>query len=162
MALDLGADRAFMTGPAADEELARICGTQYHQGILGQPYPSGGFSHVYDCVGIGATVKQGLRWTREKGTFVLIGNASKVRDLDLTLVWAKEIRLQGVLGYGQDTYRGERAHTFEWLTRLIGPHVEKAARMVTHSYPLARYPEAVRMALDRSGGRSVKVLFEGV
>lgn len=159
LATELGADRAFLTGRKTDEELARISGTRFAQGILGQPHPSGGFAQVYDCVGLPVTVKQGLRWTREKGTFVLIGNASRV-DLDLSIVWSKELRVQGSLGYGADQHDGARAHTFAWLMRLIGPVAAQAERMITHTYPLARYPEAVRAAVDRTGG-SVKVLFEG-
>jgi threonine dehydrogenase-like Zn-dependent dehydrogenase len=112
-------------------------------------------------VGAPETVKQALRSTREKGTLVLIGAASKVEGLDLALLWTKEIRFQGAVGYGEDEYKGERAHTFEWLMKLYAPLASKAERMITHTFPLASHTEAFRAALDRSGGRSVKVLFSG-
>lgn len=160
LAEKLGADHAFITGRATDDALARIAGVHYSAGILGRPHPSGGFEFVYDCVGAPVTVKQGLRWTREKGTFVLIGNASRV-DLDLSIVWSKELRVQGSLGYGADPRAGETAHTFAWLMRLIGPVMTRAETMITHTYPLSRAAEAVRMAVDRSGANSVKVLFDG-
>ena len=161
LAVELGADRAFVTGPATDEELARLSGTTFHPGIVGKPHPSGGFMAVFDCVGLSITVKQGLRWTREKGTFTLIGNASKSDGLDLSIIWSKELRVQGTLGYGLDERAGERAHTYAWLMRLYPTVAAQAEKMITHTFPLARYPEAVAMALDRSGARSVKVLFEG-
>lgn len=157
---DLGADRALITGAGTSEELARFGRIRYEKGLLGDPYPAGGFDQVYDCVGLPETVKQGLRTTREKGTFVLIGNAAKVDGLDLSLVWAKELRVQGTLGYGRDTWHGERKHTFEWLMQLVGPHAERARKLVTHTFPLDRYEEAITATLDRGGARSVKVLFE--
>jgi threonine dehydrogenase-like Zn-dependent dehydrogenase len=161
LAGELGADRAFVTGPVADDELARIAGVRYQKGILGRPYPSGGFARVYDCVGVPGTLREGLRWTREKGTFVLIGNVARVDGLDMSLVWAKELSIQGTLGYGEDEWRGERRHTFDWLMRLYGPFADRVGKLVTHTYPLTRHREAVAMALDRSGASSVKVLFEG-
>lgn len=160
MAAALGADRAFVAGAASEEGLAKISGAQSHAGLLGSRHRRGGFETVYECVGMKTTVDSALRWTREKGTLVLIGNAGKIDGLDLTLVWSREVRLQGAIGYGMDEWRGERAHTFEWLARWLGPHGGAAETLVTHAFPLERHAEALRSVLDRSSGQSVKVLID--
>ena len=38
---------------------------------------------------------------------------AEFKKLDLTFVWARELRIRGAVGYGQETWRGERRHTFE-------------------------------------------------
>jgi len=55
----------------------------------------GGIDHVFEAVGIGATVKAAVQATRKGGTITLVGNIASMVELPLQLVVTREIRLQG-------------------------------------------------------------------
>jgi L-iditol 2-dehydrogenase len=55
----------------------------------------GGVDHVFEAVGIGATVKTAIAAVRKGGTVTLVGNIAKEVDLPLQAVVTRQIRLQG-------------------------------------------------------------------
>jgi L-iditol 2-dehydrogenase len=55
----------------------------------------GGVDHVFEAVGIGATVKTAVAATRKGGTITLVGNIAPMVELPLQAVVTREIRLQG-------------------------------------------------------------------
>ena len=69
-------------------------------------YSGGGFPLIYDCVGRRSSFAQSLGFASPRGRIVVIGCAAEFKKLDLTFVWAKELRIRGAVGYGQEAWRG--------------------------------------------------------
>jgi threonine dehydrogenase-like Zn-dependent dehydrogenase len=108
-----------------------------------------------------ASVQDALRYTRSLGKVVLVGAAGILERVDWTTVWRNELTLLGSYVYGPESFRGERKHTFdlvlELLARREGPD---PSGLVTHTFPLARYQEAIEANLARGRYQSVKTVFD--
>ncbi len=128
--------------------------------VLGRSFLSGGFARVYDCVGSHASLDDALRVTRGGGTVVLIGNAGVMPPLDLTFVWAKELKVEGTVFYGYEDWRGKRARTFDACLELLGTTRAPVASLVTHRFALEQYARAIDVNLDRRANKSVKAVFD--
>ena len=88
----------------------------------------------------------------------MLGCAAVVRRLDLTLVWAHELAVQGSLGYGREQWEGESLHTFEVVFRLLAGSGARIADLVTHTYPLTQYRTALSTARHHRKSGAIKVL----
>ena len=89
---------------------------------------------------------------------MLLGCAAVVRAFDLTLVWARELEVRGVVGYGREAWNGEALHTFTLAQRLLMATGGSVAEMITHTYPLDRYRTALSAARDRRVSGAIKVV----
>ncbi len=158
LARSLGATEVIKPGPEARDALIAT-GAQAYMPIMGpEVYAGGGFPLIFDCVGSQATIAQLLSYAAPRGRGVLLGCAGEIKKLDLTLVWARELDVRGFVGYGAETWRGERRHTFEVTHDLLIETGAEVAQMVTHVYPLSQYRDALRAADDRRKSGAVKVL----
>lgn len=164
LARQLGADEAFrlLRDDAAEaEEVARRTGAKVYRPILGPPALMGGFELTFDCIGSATSVQDALRYTRSLGRVVLVGAAGILKRVDWTTVWRNELTLLGSYVYSAERFRGERRHTFdivlELLARRAGPD---PSVLVTHTFPLARYQEAIEANLARGRFQSVKTVFD--
>ena len=72
----------------------------------------GGFSRVYDTVGISATLNVSMRLLTAMGTLSVVGIAGDAK-LDLTPLWLKLQTIKGVYAYGMETFNGKKQHVFE-------------------------------------------------
>lgn len=157
LALALGASD--VTAPRDADALLRRTGARAYRPMIGpEVYAGGGFTTVYDCVGSRASLDQALRYAATRGTIVLLGCAGKVRALDLTLVWARELDVRGVAGYGLEAWGGEALHTFTLTQRLLVATEAPVADMITHTYPLDRYRTALSAARRRRVSGAIKVV----
>jgi len=156
----LGASQVIRPGDEAREALVGT-GAQAYMPIVGEEvYSGGGFPLIFDCVGSGQTLTQGLRYVSPRGRIVMLGCAAQIPRLDLTFVWAREVGIQGFVGYGQEQWRGETRHTFEITRDLLVETAAPVERMVTHVFPLSQTHEALSAAGNRRRSGSVKVLFD--
>ncbi len=120
---------------------------------------SGGFPYVVEAVGLAASVTEALRVVDNRGTVLLLG-AAGVSEVDLSMVWWKEIALVGAINHAVDPGPGGTASAHS-VARAVGilaaghlPHEQ----VVTHEFPLADYREAIATAIDRKAG-AIKVVF---
>lgn len=156
----LGASHVIRPGDEAREALVGT-GAQAYMPIVGdEVYSGGGFPLIFDCVGSGQTLTQGLRYVSPRGRIVMLGCAAQIPRLDLTFVWAREVGIHGFVGYGQEQWRGETRHTFEVTRDLLLETAAPVERMVTHVFPLSQTHEALSAAGNRRRSGSVKVLFD--
>jgi L-iditol 2-dehydrogenase len=141
------------------EELATLARSPLLRPMLGAPFLAGGFDAVYECVGQSSTLEDAFRVCRPRGTVVTLGCQSVVRQIDLTFVWARELRVQGTLAYGWcPDPSGRRRRAFDVTIELAGRDQVLLAPLVTHEFPLDRASDAIDAAVDRRAHRSVKVL----
>jgi threonine dehydrogenase-like Zn-dependent dehydrogenase len=159
----LGASRVVVDrhGDGPGRAAAEVTGAVGHRPIVGASVYTGGFDLVYDCVGSAASIDASLRATAARGRVVLLGTAGKLRQLDLTLAWARELRIIGSYVYGREASLVGAPHTIDHLlSRLALPDAPPVAELVTHRFELERWREAMAAALGRGRHASVKVAFD--
>jgi len=160
IARSLGASSTVSPG---DEARTALIGTgaQAYMPIIGdEVYKAGGFPLVFDCVGSGETVKQALRYAAAGGRIVMLGCAAEIPKLDLTFIWAHELELKGFLCYGEEEWRGGRAHTFQITHDLLLETGAPVEAMVRDVFPLSQYRSALSAARNRRRTGSIKVLLD--
>ncbi|HVA07345.1 MAG TPA: zinc-binding dehydrogenase [Acidimicrobiales bacterium] len=139
---------------------------------------SGGADVVIDCVGSAESIAQSLAMVRPRGTVALVGMPGKV-TVDLAPLWHREVKLAGAYAYGTEsvpsaagagaaTGAGSKKRaapptnsevaTFDLAFEVVAAH--GTGRLVSATYPLARFEEAVAHAGAAGRRGSVKIAFE--
>jgi threonine dehydrogenase-like Zn-dependent dehydrogenase len=160
LARTLGATDVAAPGPEARQALIETGASAYMPVVGPEVYSGGGFPLIYDCVGSRSSFTQSLGFASPRGRIVIIGCAGQFKKLDLTFVWARELRIRGAVGYGQEDWRGERRHTFEIAHDLLLETGAPVQDMVTHAYPLHQYRDALRAAANHRKSGAVKVVLQ--
>lgn len=148
LARDLGADVVVGPGELA-RGVRRATGTLVVDGRL-----TGGADAVVDCVGSASSLGDALAVTRPRGRIVLAGMPGEV-SVDLTPLWQREIELRGAYAYG--TEEGGR-RTFDLAFELV--RSARLGRLVSATYPLDRYEEALAHAAEAGRRGAVKIAFD--
>ena len=156
----LGATDVVAPGDEARQALIETGASAYMPIVGEEVYAGGGYPLIFDCVGSEQTVKQALRYAAPRGEIVMLGCAAEIKKLDLTFVWARELRIHGYVCYGLEDWRGDRVHTFQITHDMLLETGAPVDRMVTHDYPLAQYEEALSAAANRRRTGSIKVVLD--
>ncbi|TVR66590.1 MAG: alcohol dehydrogenase [Gemmatimonadales bacterium] len=160
LARALGADEVVKPGVEARQVLVET-GALAYQPIVGEEvFSGGGFPVVFDCVGNRGSLTQALRFTAPRGRIVMLGCAAEISRLDLTFLWARELELKGFVGYGTERWRGRELHTFEVTLEGLRDSGIPAEKLVTHTFPLSRYRDALSAAANRARSGAIKVVLE--
>ena len=110
---------------------------------------AGGAPVVLDCVGSEASLAQALEVVAPGGTILVVGMPASV-TLDLTGLWHREVALRGVYAY--------RREDFDTALDLVAS--EDLGRLVSATYPLSRYEDAIVHAADAGRRGAVKIAFD--
>jgi threonine dehydrogenase-like Zn-dependent dehydrogenase len=159
MALRLGADYV-LSGREGYEGVAKHLGGKYVSAPLNKGLVVGGFDVIYDCVGVGATIEDSLRWTRAGGAVVVVGVNLAPIHVDLTPVWYRHINLIGTYEHGYDTWQGRKRHTYEWVIDFLRNGKFSIAGLITHRFPFDDYKRAIMVSMAKAKERPIKVLLE--
>ena len=108
-----------------------------------------GIDVVVDCVGSEASLSQALDVVAPGGTILAVGMPSRV-SLELTGLWHREVNLRGCYAYT----RGD----VEAAVDLVRD--ADLGRLVSATYPLDRYQEAIEHAADAGRRGAVKIAFD--
>jgi threonine dehydrogenase-like Zn-dependent dehydrogenase len=160
LATKLGADEVLPVSGDSYDALCKRSGASLYQPEISKPTVLGGFDVVFDCVGSATSLDDAIRFTRSRGTTVLVGLPGIPKGVDWTAIWYKELSVLGAYAYGMENFRGERLSTFALALRLIGERQVDLPALVTHKFPLADYRQAIRTALFTGPHRSVKTVFD--
>jgi threonine dehydrogenase-like Zn-dependent dehydrogenase len=157
LARELGADQVVAPGEVL-RAARRLSGTLALAADPGRiDRLAGGVDVVFDCVGSPESLEQSLAIVRPGGDIVLVGMPGMVR-VDLAPLWQREVRLRGAYAYGIEARpEGDRS-TFDLAFELVAS--AKLERLVSASYPLDRYEEAVAHAASAGRRGSVKIVFD--
>jgi threonine dehydrogenase-like Zn-dependent dehydrogenase len=160
----LGAERVVRArrgDPDFAETLARACGGRLLQPILGPRIMTGGFDLSVVCAGTEAAVDAALRFTHAGGAVLMVANVVRLRSLDWSPIWLKQLTIRGSLCSDRHTIDGDRRSTFEIGMKMLDQGLAaKLEPLVTHVFPLARHREALAVAFGRTSAPHVKVVFE--
>lgn len=110
---------------------------------------TGGAAAVVDCIGTADSIQQALHLVAPGGTVYVVGMPSTV-SLDLTGLWHREVDIRGVYAYTHAEF--ERAFAVVRERRLD--------RLVSATYPLHRWRDAIRHAAEAGRRGAVKVAFD--
>ncbi len=152
LAAEFGADVVCAPG-----ELARAVRRTTGSFMVG-PRLSGGADVVIDAVGSQESIEAAIGMCRPRGRVVLLGMPGVV-ELDLTALWHRETELIGTYTYGTETLpNGRTASAFALAMELAGK--VPFDRLVSATYPLIRYREALVHAAEAGSRGAVKVAFD--
>jgi threonine dehydrogenase-like Zn-dependent dehydrogenase len=142
-AKELGADTI-----VAPDELLRAVRSSTDSLVLGGRL-TGGVPAVVDCVGSEASLTQALSVVGPGGTVHALGMPGRT-TLDLTALWHRETNLRGCYAY-------ER-RDFDTAVRLAAEL--DIGRLVSATYPLDRYEDAIDHASHAGARGATKVAFD--
>ncbi|MGI9060577.1 MAG: zinc-dependent alcohol dehydrogenase [Ktedonobacteraceae bacterium] len=146
------------------KEVQRLTGGQLYQGMFGNQMVLGGYDVIYDTIANKGTTHDSLRWTRAGGTVVMVGvSLHRMRHIDLTPIWYQEVNLIGTLAQGMETWplgTDERASTFDITAELIQQNRLSPEKLITHSFALSDYRNALLTATRKGNNRAIKVVFD--
>jgi threonine dehydrogenase-like Zn-dependent dehydrogenase len=121
-------------------------------------YLSSGAHVTIDAVGNSDSIALSLRMTRPRGRIVLMGMPSEVTT-DLTGLWHRETQLMGAYTYGTETLpNGTKKRTFLMAIELANEI--RAEQMLSATYPLSEYQQALRHASEAGARGAIKVAFD--
>jgi threonine dehydrogenase-like Zn-dependent dehydrogenase len=178
LAREFGATEAL---PA--DQLARAVRRHSHSlsfgGVAGETATlSGGADVVIDCVGSAASISESLAMVRPRGTVALVGMPGKM-TIDLAPLWHREVRLAGAYAYGTEDVvppipagttatkeaaastraaKADGVTTFALAFEVVA--AKATGRLVSATYPLTRFEEAVAHAGAAGRRGAVKIAFD--
>ncbi len=153
-----GASPIFRSREEAYAWAASLPAARAYRPTLAPRFVEGGPSLVFDTVGSAQSLRDALALVGEGGRVVLIGSAGKLKT-DLTRIWYREVAIAGVFAYGLVPFEGKRVDSYEAALALMRRDDLGALGMLTHTFPLMRYRQALATALDKRGTGAIKVAF---
>ena len=108
---------------------------------------TGGIDQVVDCVGSEQSLQQAL--SGPGGTIHVVGMPATT-TLDLTGLWHRELTMKGCYAYTSD----------DFATAIELVRAKDLGRLVSATYPLDRYREAVEHAAQAGPRGAVKIAFD--
>ena len=119
---------------------------------------TGGADVVVDCVGNDTSIAQALAVVRPRGRITMVGMPGHTQ-VDLTGLWQREITLAGAYAYGTEVLAdGERHRTFDLAFDLVAD--ADLGRLVSATYPLARFTDAIAHAASAGPRGAVRIAFD--
>jgi threonine dehydrogenase-like Zn-dependent dehydrogenase len=125
---------------------------------------TGGADVVFDCVGNAESIEQCLAQVRPRGRVVLVGMPGRVH-VDLAPLWHREVALVGAYAYGTEQAPapsrgsgGGGVRTFDLAFDVAA--AAHTGRMVSATYPIDRFEEAVVHAGSAGRRGAVKIAFD--
>jgi threonine dehydrogenase-like Zn-dependent dehydrogenase len=143
LARELGADMV-----VEPDALARAVRMHSASFVFGEQL-TGGVGTVVDCVGSEDSLAQSLRVVAPGGDVVLVGMPGPT-TVDLTPLWHREVSVRGSYAYTADDF----AAAFD-LVSVLG-----LERLLSATYPLDRFREAVEHAAAAGRRGAVKIAFD--
>jgi threonine dehydrogenase-like Zn-dependent dehydrogenase len=152
------------TDVVSPDQLARAVRQSSRSLALGGPGSAplrltGGADVVLDCVGSADSLSASLSMVRPGGRVVLVGMPGPVR-VDLAPLWHRGAGLIGAYAYGVERVTGsaDPVRTFDLAIEVAA--ARRTGRLVTATYPLDRFEEAVAHAGAAGRRGAVKVAFD--
>ena len=149
-AKELGAD--VVCTPSA---LERVVRSETRSMKLDSGQLTGGIGAVVDCVGSDDSLAQALRVVAPGGTVHVVGMPG-VTSLDLTPLWHREVGLRGTYAYTT----GDEHEPDDFADAIVLIRDLDLGRLVSATYPLARYADAIDHAANAGSRGAVKIAFD--
>ncbi|MGE5573804.1 MAG: zinc-dependent alcohol dehydrogenase [Bacteroidota bacterium] len=161
LARSFGADAVVCSRESDDyfKHLADVLGGKVLKPMVGKRIVQGGADLVFECVGSSTSIDDALRFTRSGGRMVLVGLAAFPKGVDWTPIWLNEITVRGSFWCGGETYEGEKTTTYRLACALLRERKVSLARLLTHTFRIEDYRQAIEANLHKSASKVVKAAF---
>jgi threonine dehydrogenase-like Zn-dependent dehydrogenase len=143
LAKELGADIV-----AEPDALPRHIRSVTHSWVIDDRLTCGA-DHVIDCVGSEQSLQQALDVCAPGGIVHVVGMPART-TLDLTGLWNRELTMTGCYAYTPD----------DFADALDLVRSADLGRLVSATYPLARYRDAIEHAASAGARGAVKIAFD--
>jgi threonine dehydrogenase-like Zn-dependent dehydrogenase len=143
LAKELGADMV-----CASDELPRIVRSATKSMVVGDQLTCG-IDHVVDCVGSSETLQQALQVVAPGGEVQVVGMPGNV-SLELTSLWHRETAIRGCYAYTHADF----STAIDVIRRF------DLGRLVSATYPLTDYADAIAHAASAGRRGAVKIAFD--
>jgi threonine dehydrogenase-like Zn-dependent dehydrogenase len=154
-----GASRTLPTGSAAVETLAAADGGRVVRPRMTRlPILERGVDAVFDCVGHTDTIDLATHLLRPGGMLVLVGAAGK-QTVDWSLVWSRELTVQGTINSGPEPALGGR-RTMEQVVDWLSDDGYLIDHLVTHTFSLDDWHKGLSVASAGPRAGAVKVVLQ--
>ena len=160
LARDLGADVVIAPNRSRYSNFCELTNAESYQPELGEQVLIGGVDTTFDCIGSSTTIDDALRFTRSGGDVILLGMPGIPKTIDWVSIWYKQLNVKGAYTYGLETHKGESIHTFDLGLRLLQEHGDHLLPIVSSSFSLRNYRQAIQTSLNTGGTASVKTVFD--
>ena len=162
LAVAMGADEYVQLPRDVRKRFAAIAertGGTVHRARFNNHMLAGGYDLVFECAGASQSVTEALKWTRAKGQVMLVGTGDG-RGTDLTPVWFRELRVAGAYGRQIEHADGRQISTYQLTHELMTAGTIKTDSLLTHTFALGDYREALGVTMNKAAHRAVKVAFD--
>ncbi len=155
----LGAQAVLSSAPETlVAQVANRSGGTPLQPWSGRDWLQDGPAVVYDTIGSVQTVETSLRLIATGGSLVISG-VEPPKRFEWTPLYFKEVRVVGSNGFGIEDVGGVAKHAMEHYFDFVAAGLDLTA-VITHRFPLERWPEAVLTVKNSRRTGAVKVLLE--
>jgi threonine dehydrogenase-like Zn-dependent dehydrogenase len=159
LAARLGADAVLSSAPAElVGQVGSRCGETPLRPWSGRDWLQDGPAVIYDTIGSVQTVETSLRVVATGGSVVISG-VEPPKRFEWTPLYFKEIRVVGSNGFGIEEVNGVAKHAMEHYFDFVANGLDLTP-VITHRFPLQRWPEAVLAVKNARHTGAVKVLLE--
>ncbi len=141
-----------------DEVAARTGGRRYHA-MFGNQALVGGYDVSYDCIGTGDSLTDALKFVHARGTVVQCAT-STITVVDTTPLWMAELNVVGCYGRAIETFEGRPMHTYDVVFELLRRGQLDLTGLLTHTFRIGDYRQALRMLTERGSSAVVKTAFD--
>jgi len=117
----------------------------------------GGFHRIYDTVAHASTLNLALRLMTAMGTLSVVGIGGDVK-LDLTPLWLKLQKIQGVYAYGAVEFDGKIQHVFDIALDMMHRKDIQAEHLVSHQFSLTDYRRMIEVNLHKEQHGAMKTV----
>lgn len=131
----------------------RIAGRFGNQALLG------GFDLTFDCIGTGASLTDAMKWTRSRGTVVVVGT-SGITLVDTTPLWFDELQVIGTNGRQIESVGEKPIHTYDLVLGWLKSKTLDLSVIPITRYQLRDYRTALTHLLSRDRHPIVKAVFD--
>lgn len=161
----LGSDEVIME---SDKEKLYKTVAQLTGGRLFKPFmgPRGVFGEegpdvIFDTAATERTLDDSLHLVRSGGKIVIVGQGyAKTKKVDWSIQNYKEVDTIGSLMYGMEPYQGRKVHCFQLALGFLRKNPEKFAGLLTHTYSIDRYRDALGAVRNKRKSRVIKAAFD--
>jgi 2-desacetyl-2-hydroxyethyl bacteriochlorophyllide A dehydrogenase len=159
LARAFGADH-IITEKELYPKMAAITGAKLYTGMSKNQMLIGGFDKVFDCMGTASSIQDSLRWTRARGTVILVGMDLNPTQYDYSPILLQEMELVGSFIHGMESYEGEKISSFNLVIELLKTKKLKLEGLVTHRFKLEDYCKALETTTHKKESKVVKAVFD--
>lgn len=139
------------------ERTSEITGAKIYKPMIGTEILMGGFNRIFDTVGNSSTLNMSMKILAAHGTLSVVGISGDVK-LDVTPLWLKLQKVQGVYAYGLSSFKGKKREIFDISLELMKKKKVKLDNLVTHTFRIEDYKEMINVNMNKGKHKAVKTV----